>query len=513
MASARARWRSALLILACTVVLLILAYRSTVASLLGQWLTSTYSQALLVFPLAWYLAWRRRRLLVSFRPTPSYWMLLWIFVFAFGWLLGVLSSTAVVQHFCLVAILVGLICGQFGTSAARLLAMPLLFLLFAVPMGDSLIPLLQDFSAWFAVKMLDLTGVPVLLDRRMITTPSGRWEVAEACSGLRYLLASLTIGFVYADLIYRSWRRRVAFLLACAVVPVLANGFRIYGIVLIDYLGAMRLARSADHIIAGWIFLSVITMLLFSLGMRWREETPEESFRPKRPAWAPDNPSAPNAPAFTTGLALFAILGLAIAGAAPLTAYFLRKGLHGVDPPALGASVVSLPWSPAAGEIIGWRPEMQPPDTEFAQSYSWHDRVVELYVAYYRAEGRDVKLVSSTNRLFNEIYWEKTAETNRQATVDGSAIGVHQISIRSPRASLVLWSWYWVDGKFTGNKYEAKWLLAKSRLTRGKWGSAMIVAATEEKSGQTPAVQVLGEFSSYLSFSRSLPLSVKDTVK
>ena len=65
--------------------------------------------------------------------------------------------------------------------------MPLVFLFFAVPMGDWLIPWLQDFSAWFAMKLLDLTKVPALLEGRIITIPGGRWEVAEACSGIQVI--------------------------------------------------------------------------------------------------------------------------------------------------------------------------------------------------------------------------------------------------------------------------------------------------------------------------------------
>ena len=139
-------------------------------------------------------------------------------------------------------------------------------------MGDSLIQRLQDFSAWFAIKLLDLTRVPALLEGRIITIPSGKWEVAEACSGMRFLVASLTMGFVYAAIVYRSWGRRIAFLAASALVPVLGNGLRVYGVILTDYLGGTRIARSADHIFAGWLFISIITVLLFAVGMRWQEQ-------------------------------------------------------------------------------------------------------------------------------------------------------------------------------------------------------------------------------------------------
>src|SRR6267143_1818419 len=201
-------WRVTLLILGCTTLILIVMYWSTAVSMAAQWLTSTYSHGVLIPPISFYLGWRVRHDFESLAPRLSFWMLLLIPVLAFAWLLGELTSTAVIQHFFFVAMIVSLIWGGIGTPAASVLLMPLVLLFLAVPMGESLIPPLQDFSALFAVKLLDLTRVPALLEGRFITTPSSRWEVAEACSGIRFLLASFTLGFVYAALIYRKWRRR-----------------------------------------------------------------------------------------------------------------------------------------------------------------------------------------------------------------------------------------------------------------------------------------------------------------
>jgi exosortase A len=490
----------------CTIVLLVTAYWSTASVLAEQWSTSTYSHAVLVLPLGLYLGWRRRGQLASLTPDPSLWMVIWIGVLAFVWLLGVLTSTGVVQHFCLVAMLVSLIWGQIGSRAARVLSMPLLFLFFAVPMGDSLIPLLQDFSAWFAVKLLQLTRVPVLLEGRIITIPSGRWEVAEACSGIHYLLASLTIGFVYADLVYQKWMRKVAFLIASALVPVLANGLRVYGILLTDYLGGTRLARSEDHILAGWVFLSIITILLFFLGMRWQEEAPSQPMKDSSDDGELTGrvSTAKKVKASVQRLVLFASLGLMVAGVAPLAAKLLSQTSQGVSAGNLQTPKISLPWSPTGEDLSGWRPAILAPDAELAQVYKWQDRCVKLYVAYHEPGVRNAKLVSSSNSLFDRIRWQWIGERGAEATIDGKTVRVRQTSIRSADASLVLWNWYWVDGKFTSNEFEAKWLLAKSRITRSPLGSAMIVIATDERAGDSSAADILSNFVSHFSMSEPL---------
>jgi len=498
-------WRVTVFILSCTIVLLVAAYWSTAQSMAAQWLTSTYSHAGFILPISLYLGWRIRRDLEFLLPSPSFWILPLIPVLAFAWLLGEMTSTDVIQHFFLVAMTVSLIWGGIGTPAARVLGMPLVFLFFAVPMGDSLIPWLQDFSAWFAIKLLDLTRVPALLEGRLITIPSGKWEVAEACSGIRFLLASFTIGFVYAAINYRKWERRIAFLAASALIPVLANGLRVYGILLTDYLGGTRLARSTDHIFAGWLFVSIITVLLFAVGTRWREEAPKVPSKDFSSEEALTKQSAPEkrATASISRLVLFAVTALALASAVPLTAKLLSQKSDTRNPD-LRAPSVSLPWSPTSRDIFGWRPAIQAPDAELVETYEWESHVVKLYVAYCEPGGKDAKLVSSTNNLFDRIRWQRIGEGSSEARLEGKFIRVHQISVRSAGASLLLWHWYWADGKFTSGEYEAKWLLAKSRLTRSRLGSALIVAATEEQTGDPSATAILRNFVDHLSLSGSL---------
>ena len=506
MTSRTPSWRAVLLILGCALVLLVAVYWSTANSFAEQWFTSTYAHAVLVPPVGLYLGWRRRRQLALLVPNSSFWMLILTGMLSFVWLLGELTSTAVVQQFSLVAMMMSLVCGGVGTPAVRVLAGPLLFLFLAVPMGDSLIPLLQDFSAWFAVKLLDATRVPALLEGRMITIPSGRWDVAAACSGIRYLLASLTIGFVYADITYRKWGRRVAFLVASAVVPVLANGMRVYGIIMTDYLGGARMARSADHILAGWVFLSMVTVSLFALGSRWREGTlrgPSEDASDECELTGGASNTG-KATASVSRLVLFAFLGLAVAGAGALAAKILGQHSQAVSSVNLRAFVASPPWRPTGRDLLDWRPMILGPDAELEQVYQGQGRFVKLYVAYYEPRGKDAKVVSSSNSLFDPNRWRRIGETSAKTTIEGKTVRVHQTSVRSAESYLILWHWYWVDGTFTSNDFEAKWLLAKSRLTRSPLGSAVIIVAVDEQPGDSSAPEILGNFVSQLLWSHTL---------
>ena len=298
----------------------------------------------------------------------------------------------------------------------------------------------------------------------------------------------------------------MAFLAASVVFPVLANGLRVYGIILTDYMGGTRLARSATHVFAGWLFFSIITVLLFALGRRWREETrkePLEDFSSDREI-STHASRGKEGIASVRGLLLFTALVVVVASVAPITAKLLSQKPGIRNPSALQATLVSPPWSPTGRDLFGWQPVMQVPDAEVVQTYERRDHVVKLYVAYYGPGGKDAKLVSTANSLFGRARWQRTGEGSVEPTIERRPIRVHQTSIRSPEASLVLWSWYWVDGKFTSSGYGAKWLLAKSRVTRSPLGSAVIVVATEEQLGDSSAAGVLEDFASHLSLSEAL---------
>ena len=80
----------------------------------------------------------------------------------------------------------------------------------AVPFGEALVPKLMDWTADFTVAAVKLSGVPVYREGTHFVIPSGQWSVIEACSGIKFLIASLMGGSLYAWLMYRSPGRRLS---------------------------------------------------------------------------------------------------------------------------------------------------------------------------------------------------------------------------------------------------------------------------------------------------------------
>jgi exosortase len=160
-----------------------------------------------------------------------------------------------------------------GPGAWWLFAAPLLYLFFLVPFGEFLVPGLQSFTVQFFASGLHLFGIRNFVDGVVIEIPEGSFYVAEACAGLRFLIASLAFGALYACLMYKSPIRRSVFLALSLIVPVIANGVRALGIISIAHFVGSAEAVNADHVLYGWIFFSLVTFLLILIGLPFREST------------------------------------------------------------------------------------------------------------------------------------------------------------------------------------------------------------------------------------------------
>jgi exosortase A len=266
-------WRRLLPPLGVGLLLLGLLFNREVASAVRTWDDSTaYNHCFLVIPIALYLYWDRRQDLagVPARLFPP--ALLLGLPLAAIWLvserLGIMEGRQLVA----ISFVEVLFLAVLGKRLWWAMAGPLLYLYFLVPFGEFLTPKLQDVTTWFIRHGLDILGVPAYIDGYIIEIPQGAFFVAEACAGLRFLIASVAFGTLYSLLMYRSPVRRGVFMLVSIIVPIIANGFRGIGIVYLGYLLGSAQAAAADHIIYGWLFFSAVILVLIALGLPFRED-------------------------------------------------------------------------------------------------------------------------------------------------------------------------------------------------------------------------------------------------
>ena len=251
----RSPWRMSMLVAGCYALVLLFAFSTTSWSIVAIWLRSeTFAHGFLIIPICLWLVWNQRDRVTGINPVSAPWVAILILPIGIVWLLAVLADVLVIQQLALVAMIVVGIWAILGHQLARALAFPLLFLFFAVPMGEALVPPLMEFTATSTVWMIQQTGVPVYREGLYFALPTGNWSVVEACSGVRYVIASVTLGVLYAYLTYTSLWRRALFILISAIVPVFANTVRAYIIVMLGHLSDMKVATGVDHLIYGWVF-------------------------------------------------------------------------------------------------------------------------------------------------------------------------------------------------------------------------------------------------------------------
>jgi exosortase A len=459
-------WRDAALLVGVLLGVFLALFRHTASSIGETWYSSrTFSHGFLILPMTLYLVWIRRGRLSGLRPLPNYWGLAILLPLSGVWLLAAVGDVRVAQEFALVAMFDAMLWTLLGTKVVRALWFPLAFLFFAVPFGESVIGPLQDFTAHFAVAALGLTRVPAILENRTIWVPSGPWVVAEACSGIRYLISSLVLGLIYASLVYRSRRRRVIFVLASVAVPIVANGLRAYGIILLAYLTDNRLAVGVDHIIYGWIFFTAIQLLLFSVGLRWRE-----SMAPV-PLAVPSN-AAPESGSSLGKPAVAAVLVIVVISLAPVAEALLARRALAASKAQI-APVVTAPWRPLPSFDHAWAPLLRP-SSEMSQSYASANSRVDLYLAVYSG-GERAELVRGYNRVSNPRMWSESVNGHRRLVIDGQSVNARWDVIQSGAGSRLVWTWYCVEATCTGSPIEVKYLEAKARIL-GRPATAAVIS-------------------------------------
>ena len=457
-----------LLVLALMLVAIVL-YLPTATSMASIWsLSATYAHGWLVLPASLWFIWERRGDLAAMPLRPWWPGLLFVAGSGSVWLLGELSGAQTPTHFALAAMLIAATVTATGLAWSRAMAFPLAFLFFAVPFGEMLVPHLMDWTADFTVAALQVSGIPVFREGNDLTIPSGLWSVVEACSGVRYLLASLMAGTLYAWIMYRSPVRRAVFMVASLLVPIVANWLRAYLIVMLGHLSDNEIAAGVDHLVYGWLFFGIVIGSLFLIGARWREDA--DAVRP----------TPINATRTANGTVIAAALGSVFIALAiwPLASSLLSAPAD-ERPVDLVAPVVANGWqtAPKAG---AWRPVLQAPRAALSRAYEKGDSEVTLHLGVFRAQTQGTELVSSAHTIAAEgSGWREVSRDVEVGTMSGVSVQWRSFVVRADRGGYErLWIAFWIGGDWTVSEARAKADLAIDRLLRRSDTSAWVALAT-----------------------------------
>ena len=482
-------WRHALSVMVLLYGWILFLYRDTAVGMVTIWYRSeTFAHGFLVPPIVLWLVWRQREAIAVQPPRPTSGALALAACAAVLWLLGDLVAINAVTQFSLVMLLVSVVPAVLGRRVANSILFPLGFLFFSVPVGEFMLPQLMEWTADFTVMALRLSGIPVYRDGLQFVIPSGNWSVVEACSGVRYLIASLTVGTLFAYINYQSLARRILFVIVSILVPIVANWLRAYMIVMLGHYSGNTLAVGFDHLIYGWVFFGFVIMLMFFVGARWAEPDGQVLLYD-------DQRFDSGSPFPAKGFWLLSVGFAAIVAFPNVTLWALERSEGSGSVSMVAPSVLLSGWSAVDEAPALLEPAFLNPSAQVNRSYVNQGKTVGMYLGYYRNQNYSRKLVTSGNALVvsKDPRWAQVDSGRHAVNLGGQSVDLltaelHGVAstVQSGVGALVVRQLYWINGSLTSNDYLAKIYGAAYRLMgRGDDSAVIIVYAGKEKSEGT----------------------------
>jgi exosortase A len=364
------------------------AFYSSIESTVAIWNRSeTFAHCFLILPICIYLIKQNWSRLSAAKIEPNIMVLPIVVAVLILWLFGNLAQLLVIEQGAAFVMLPMIIWTLLGNQASRILLFTMFFWMFSVPVGEFLVPQLQELTANITVWSLQMTGVPVYREGLYLAIPNGLFEVAVACSGIRYLIASFTLGTLFAYLNYKSNKKRLIFILFSIVLPLLANGIRAYGIVMIAYLTDMKHATGVDHLIYGWLFFGFVLFVMFAVGGIWSD--PVDKIEKDQNDFS--TAILPKAKYFSVLLALVLLVG----------STSVYKNLVKNPISDFAVNLDSLFMESQVMNDESWLPIFENANTEI----KGHSEGLDYFVAFYKMNVQGQELINSNNKLFNFKQW------------------------------------------------------------------------------------------------------------
>lgn len=466
-------WRRSGVIALALIALTLGLYWETLQYLISRWNQleiGEYGHGYLVLGISLYLIQRKLRAITSFTPSPSVWGLLAVTVAGLLWLVSAVAYVEMMQAVALWLLIIAIVWTVFGGRILMQLLFPLLFIAFALPIWFPLSPLLQELTADVVFWVVRLLNVPAFRQEALIVLPTGMLSIEEACSGLRYLLAALTLSTLYGYLNYSRLRTRLLVVLVAALTAVFLNFVRVFIVVYLAYLTEMQHHFVHDHLMLGWYLFGGMMIILLFIDARLSRRSAAQDDAPKMNQLEGSSTRRKLNP----WLAL--CLSVLLISAAPAAVFQLNtqtntdNQLTEINAPAgLGG------WNTVDGQNDDWMPTYHGALT-VRQTYAKNARQVHLFLGHYPHQKQGKELINDLNRISDKKRWRNRYPRARVQQY-GEFRMLEQVLEKGGIEDRLVWYWYQVAGMRTTSKYMAKILQVVGRLI-GQPQASIIVVAT-----------------------------------
>jgi EpsI family protein len=462
-----------------------------------QWTeTYTYSHGYAIAAASLWLFWRTLRREGMVRPEPFWPALLPLAALMGMYALADVVAVNIVRLMLLPAALWLVTLAIAGPGVARRIFWPLGILYLAIPWWEVINGLLQDLTTLAVTGVLSLTSITAYIEGHLVYIPAGVFEIAEGCSGLRYLIVGCTLAYIFALGYLTTWSARLRLVIVAVVASLIMNWVRVFVLIVVGHVTEMRHYLIAEeHYLFGWVLFTIAIVPVLLYGVRL--ERSEHAAAARRPLVAKAGT-----------LAHSERLEEPVSDGRPLTGTLEYKVRLGAAPPALVWAVTAaaglllaapallrgapqlppvVPAELSPPPVEGW--SAGPPHADGAAFFAatavlqaGYERVadserVDVFLAWYPAQSDHAKATSDLNRLRPEG-WQVERTHRHVAKLNGRSYQVTETIVHSgPRRRLV-WHWYRIGGTSEATRLSARLLEALAAL-RGRRDAGVIVVSGE----------------------------------
>ena len=480
-------WRAPLARLALAWVALVALFAGDWRAIVRLWWdVATYNHMLLVPAILAWLVWQRLDQLARLRPSIWWPGLIAVAGAAFVWLPGAFTGLDLARQTGAVALLAAVVPLLLGPRVTAGLIFPLAYMMFLIPSGQELVGVLQTLTAKITVALVHISGIPARIDGVFIATPAGLFEVAEACSGMKFLIAMIAFGVLMANVCFVGRWRRAALLVVCVVVPILANGVRAWGTIYAAQLFGVELAAGFDHIVYGWFFFAFVIALVIACAWPFFDRALDAPMIDAAAIEASPMLSRLAAMRIGAPLALVATLGIVLAA----QSWAARANRLVAPLPA----VIDLPQVPgwqrvAVNPRIWWEPRAAGADHRLLGRYAdAAGHRVDVFYALYASQGEGHEAGA-----FGEGALRPDTPWAWQGSAEAVAGGNAERLLGEGRVQRLAVTWYRTGALVTGSNARLKLAATADRLFLRARPTMLLIVSAEDAPG-IPAAASVGAF-------------------
>ena len=468
------------------VLIALAAFNGALSELVKRWIAQEeYSHGFFIPVIAVWLLWKRREALMNSVGTPSWMGLALILLAGVMLIIGELSAFFMLAQLGFIVALLGIALAFGGYSFLRVALVPILLLIFAIPLpyfvDSNLSWRLQLLSSQLGVAFIRLFQIPVYLEGNVIDLGDYKLQVLEACSGLRYLYPLMSLGFLAAYFFDAPWWKRVLVFLSTIPITIAMNSLRI-GIVgiSVNWWGT-QMTEGLLHFFEGWIMFlacaALLALVIFALARIGPRGSRSEAIHLPKVQAVPDTHSSVLGRSYLPLLAC--LMTLATAGV--VTYQISHRHELVPERPRFASFPTRIgEWRGVQGEL---NPEVENylgTDDYLLSDYVGPDgKPINLYVAYYASQRKGVS-PHSPRVCIPGGGWEIT-DLQRKTYANAAAdieLPYNRVVIEKGSDKQIVYYWFSQRGRNIADEYLSKWYLLQDSVLKNRTDGALVRLTT-----------------------------------